>query len=163
MANSLGGSFLECDQFPFLSDRGSALQALTVFLRERWDAVCQETIQTGRIAELHAARDDIKAVFDAYLNLLKDSVALFGLSNRLIERNGLFQHMRDELTRATDDLKQLRDEIFANWQTEDDIGAVLVEKFPLSTSQLEEIAKRSPPPHSWYEETFDPFTPGASE
>ena len=163
MSKSLGAKFLEWDQFPFFNDRQFAGQTLIGFLKDRWDVICQETIRTGRIAELHAARDDIKAVFDAYLSLLKDSVVLFGLSNRLFERNGQFQEMRDELARATDELTKLRDEIFAKWQTEDDIAEVLIEKFPFSPKQLEGLAKRSPPPQSWYDEAFDPFTPDATE
>ena len=66
--------------------------------------------------------------------------------------------MREELARTLSELVQLRDEIFSNWHTADDLARILIEKFSLPAETLRELAAKTPPPQSWFEETTDPFS-----
>jgi hypothetical protein len=153
--------FLEWDVDPFAFPEPWFMRGQPVarILRDRWEALCQETMRTGWIEELHAARGDIQAVFDRYLALFKDYGALFDLSGRLGDRNGRFHQAREAVARATDELARLYGEIFPGWQTLHDLAEMLIETFPLSQEQLKALAAAHPPPQSWYDEDFDPFTP----
>jgi hypothetical protein len=132
-------------------------------LRDRWETLCRETARNGDIEALHAAREDIEAVFNQYLTLLKSQLALLDLTERLTENDRELQEIRTDLTRVTDELTRLYNEIFPRWQSLDDLGEVLIEKVPLNAVQLEGLAERHPPPKSWYDDDFDPFTPAAPE
>jgi hypothetical protein len=41
--------------------------------------------------------------------------------------------------------------------TSDEPPHVVIERIPLSAERLKELAKRYPPPLSWYDETDNPF------
>lgn len=45
----------------------------------------------------------------------------------------------------------------------DDLEAKLLERITPSNAELKELAKRYPPPQSWYEETENPFEPEESD
>jgi hypothetical protein len=159
MAQSLAGRFLDSDRLPFPFPETWFVEQWPVaqVLRDRWDAICRETIRNGRIDELHAARDDIQAVFDRYIALFKDYVALLDLIERTTDRNGPLPHLRERISRETEELTLLYDEIFPKWQSVDDVAEMILAKHSLTQAELKIIAAANRPAQSWYEETIDPF------
>lgn len=129
-------------------------------LRECWETICRETKTAKQVDELHEARDDIRSIFDRYISLFKDYVALLDLIEQMTNRNGPLPQLRERINREVEELTRLSGEIFSKWETVDDIAQVLIDKLPpLTPEQLSYIAKHNPPPQSWYDEDFDPFTP----
>ena len=158
MPGSLAGRLLDWDMFSFPEPWFFHPPRFARLLKERWEGICREAASTRRLGELHAARGDFLAVFDQLIAFHKTYMGLLTLQEQLTGRNGPPRGWREELTRSTEELVQLRDEIFSKWHTADDLAKMLVEKFSLSTARLKELAAKHPPPASWFEETGDPFS-----
>lgn len=159
MSSSIAGRLLDQDLFPYREKWFLHPPEVARLLKDQWNGICREVATSGRLNELHAARGDLLAVFDQLIEFYKSSAGLLDLKEQLSGRNGHARGSRDELTRETDGLIRLRDEIFSHWHTADDLAEILVEHFPLSSEQLKAYADRHPPPQSWYDETDDPFAP----
>ena len=124
-------------------------------LRNTWDRTSREAATNRRLGDLHAARDDYRALLTGHLRLLEEYLTLTNLHQRAFGSNRIWL---DELNRAVAELKKLHDELFPRWQTEEDLHQILVEQLSLPAEKLRELAVKSPPPASWYEETADPFS-----
>ncbi|QJW96505.1 hypothetical protein [Frigoriglobus tundricola] len=124
-------------------------------LREMWERTSREAVSSRRLAELHAARDDYRALLEGHLRLLEDYLGLSEIHQRAFGSNPIWV---TELRRAVTELKGLHDELFPRWQTANDLHEMMVEKFSVPSDTLRELAAESPPPPSWAEETIDPFS-----
>lgn len=122
-----------------------------------WERVCAEALRTGDAERLHAARDDYQAILLGYLKLLDGYLMLAG------RFGGEFdfppQELADRLNETRDEIQKHYDSLFPRWQTLDDLEAILLERITPSNAELKELAKKYPPPPSWYEETENPFEP----
>ncbi|MCI0702195.1 MAG: hypothetical protein L0241_14015 [Planctomycetia bacterium] len=98
------------------------------------------------------------AVFDQLITFHKSYLGLLDLHARLTERDLSPHYARKELSQVIEELVKLRENIFSDWRTADDLANILVEKFSLPAEKLKELAAKYPPPQSWYEETTDPFS-----
>lgn len=117
-----------------------------------WDRVCAEALRTGDAERLHTAREDYQAVLTGYLKVLDGYLMLAG-------RFGGEQELADRLSEARDEIQSHYDSLFPRWQTLDDLEAILLERITPTNAELKELAKKYPPPPSWYEETENPFAP----
>lgn len=123
-------------------------------LRADWERTARTAAENRRLNELHATRDDYRALLTGHLRLLEDYLDLTELHQRAFGPNRVWM---EELKRAVDELRKLHDELFPRWQTRDDLAQILIEKFSLPAEKLRELAAKHPPPASWLEETTDPF------
>jgi hypothetical protein len=158
MAKALAGRLLEWDMFPFPEPLFFHSRHLPRLLKDRWDYLCREAATTRRVKELHAARPDLLAVLDQIITLHKSYLGLLDLHEQFTGRDGYPRELREDLTRAIEETIRLRDDIFSNWHTADDLARILIEKFSLPADKLREVAAKHPPPESWFEETADPFS-----
>jgi hypothetical protein len=124
-------------------------------LRRDWDCTARDAAENRRLDELHASRDDYRALLSGHLRLLEDYLALTQVHQRAFGPN---PSRVSELTAAVSELKRLHDELFPRWQTADDLARILIEKFSLPADALRELATRHAPPASWLNETADPFS-----
>lgn len=124
-------------------------------LRELWERTSRDAAATRKIEELHATREAYRALLKGHLLLLEDYLSVAELHQLHL---GPPSERVSELRRAEEGLRELHDELFPRWQTLDDLHAILAQKFTLSAAKLDELAAKSPPPQSWFDETLDPFT-----
>lgn len=157
MAGSLAGRLMDWDLLPFGEPWFFHGPRYSRLLKDRWEGLCREAAANRQLAELHAARGECEAVFDQLIAFHKSYLRLLDLQQQLTGRNGPPPWPRESLTRATEELVGLRDEIFSRWHTVEDLARMLVEKSSLPAEQLRELAAKHPPAQSWYDETTDPF------
>jgi hypothetical protein len=124
-------------------------------LRADWERTARTAAENRRLDELHAARDDYRALLKGHLRLLEDYLDLTEVHQRAFGPNPVWL---EELKRAVDELRKLHDELFPRWQTRDDLAHILIEKFSVPAEKLRDLAAKHPPPASWLEETTDPFS-----
>lgn len=118
-------------------------------LRSGWLAL-RRAATDGKLEELHENRDLYRQVVDGTVAVgLMTAIAALALN----------WPKSADLERAARELVSLRDEIFSGWGTLDELAEKLMPDVALTHAQLVEIAKRNPPPQSWYDETDDPFAP----
>ena len=163
MPETLAANLIGGDEVLFLEPWVLRLGGMAGVLRARWDSLCREIGRNGKIEELHECRGDVRAVFDRHLDLFKNYFALLDLTEQMTERNGPVRHARELVARETEELTRLYDEIFPRWQTLDDLAALLIERMQPTPERLKTLAEAYPPPQSWYDDDFDPFTPDAPE
>ncbi len=142
-------------------DRAVALlghyETLAQFAIEVWEATCRETLRTGDAEPLHAQRDQCEFFFKGELERIDDCLRIVAPRE---DREAIQSHAR--LTALRDQLATKYNEPFPKWQTLDDLEDILLAPMQLSQERCIELAKRFPPPQSWYEEDFDPFLPEES-
>lgn len=158
MSGSLVAPLVQWDIFPFPEPWFFGLTHSARFLGDRWRRICREAVEQHRVSELHAARDDVFAVFDRLIAFHKSYLGLLALQQEVM---GETYHLRwppEELVRELDELVKLQGEIFPRWQTQDDLYQLLIDQFTLPADKLDAIAAKHPPPQSWYDETDDPFS-----
>ena len=56
-----------------------------------------------------------------------------------------------------DDVRAQRDELFAKWQTKDDLYRLLIELIVPSRERMRELIEMYPAPQSWIDATDNPF------
>lgn len=122
-----------------------------------WDRVCAKTLRTGDAERLHAARDDYQAILLGYLKVLDGYQLLAGRFGD--EFPFPPQELADRLSETREEIQKHYDSLFPRWQTLDDLENILLERITPSNAELKELAKRYPPPQSWYKETENPFEP----
>ena len=124
-------------------------------LRELWERTSRDAAANRKVEELHAAKDAYRALLQGHLRLLDDYLSVTELHQLHL---GPSTERVSELRRAIENLRELHDELFPRWQTIDDLHAILTQKLTLPSTKLDELAAKSPPPQSWFDETLDPFT-----
>src|SRR5687767_6259379 len=97
-------------------------------LRQTWDRTSRDAALNRRLDDLHATRDDYRALLSGHLRLLEDYLALTKLHQRALGSN---PDWIAELNRAVSELKALHDELFPRWNTAQDLHQILIEKFSL--------------------------------
>ena len=127
------------------------IYALTPF----WEKVSASARKWGA-DELHSLRDKVELVWRAKASLLAD-VELIG--NRIVRATGQTPRAWSNLEQSRKLIAEFESNILNRWQSLDDLEEILLGPMQLSQEQCIELAKRFPPPQSWYEEDFDPFTP----
>lgn len=121
-------------------------------LRDRWKATCREVGKSNRVEELHAVRENYLRILQAYSLILKGTVLL------LPEANGHYPEP-ERLRKCLDEVQALLDELASRWVTLDDLYSIVAEHLAPSPERAAALAAAYPPPQSWYDEDFDPFTP----
>ncbi len=117
-----------------------------------WERVSADTLRGGDAEPLHATRDDYRTGLLAALQLLDGYLTLSARSG----------DPADRLRASRDEIQKHYDSLFPRWQTLDDLEGILLERFTPSNAELKELAKKNPPPASWWEETKNPFAPEES-
>jgi hypothetical protein len=118
-----------------------------------WNNLSSVAYQFGAEALHHSRRDFEQQhtarveLLDKVLNAASDYRSRFGQSATGAEK----------ITACRELLGRMRIAILDRWVTLEDLEDLLLEKLTLPNETLKEIAKRNPPPQSWYDETFDPF------
>lgn len=140
---------------PALADFTGPFAAAAEGLRAEWDRTSRDAAENRRLDELHAARDEYRALLEGHLRLVEDYLALTELHQRAFGPNPA---CAGELNRVLGTLRGLHDELFPRWRTAQDLHQILVEKFSLPAAKLRDLAAKSPPPPAWFEETADPFS-----
>lgn len=149
MSATLAAKFVR-PEFQHLEKISAFILGLPDGLREGWKRVCQEVVTAGRVRELHDARDEFRGVYDSYLTLIESVTSL---------ADTLDSPLATEFRRVEEEVRQLRDNLFSNWNSQEDLEELLVESFPLPEWLNQgEIPPHLRPPQSWYEETTNPFT-----
>lgn len=105
-----------------------------------------------RVEELHAVRENCLRVLHAYTLLLK------GMALLAPDAEDVPPEV-DRLRKALDEVQALHAELSARWVTLDDLYAIIAECLSPTADQAKQLAARSRPPQSWYDEDTDPFTP----
>ena len=120
----------------------------------KWEDLCKETLRTGDSESHHAIRDEYEALLDGQLKMLDGCLQVSRLhaDQESRELTARMSALRDQLATHYDSL-------FPKWQTLDDLEDILLAPLSLPNEVLLEMAKRFPPPQSWFEETIDPFAP----
>ncbi len=127
------------------------------FAIEVWEATCRETLRIGDAEALHAQRDQCESFFKGELERIDDCLGVVAPRE---DREAIRSYAR--LTALRDQLATKYNELFPKWHTLDDLEEILLSsKIPPREVRIE-LAKRFPPPQTWYEEDFDPFTPAES-
>ena len=129
-------------------------EKLAQFAIEVWEATRRETLRMGDAEALHAQRDQCESFFKGELERIDDCLKAVAPQE---DREAIRSYAR--LTALRDQLATKYNELFPKWQTLDDLEDILLAPLQLSQEQCIELAKRFPPPQSWYGEDFDPFTP----
>lgn len=124
-------------------------------LRRDWERTARDAAADRRLDELHATRDDYRALLVGHIRLLEDYLDLTELHQRAFGPNAA---RLQELKQAVAELRELHDELFPRWQTRGDLAQLLVERLSLPAHQLRDLAATHPPPAAWAEETADPFS-----
>lgn len=147
--------FHQPERWLLLGERGRQLI-------EAWERVCRDVLRSGDAAQLHSARDDYHAVLVGYIKIL-DGYQL------LVERLGHRQvflfpphSVQEGVQETRAEIQAHYDSLFPRWQTLDDLEGILLERITPTNAELKELAKKYPPPPSWYEETENPFAPEGS-
>jgi hypothetical protein len=120
-----------------------------------WTELCDLAIATG-LEGLHRCREKIAAG-----HALKEELVQHGsdLARRIEKLLGGPLEGVDRLPAASEELRRFKTTVLDRWQSLDDLAEMLIEKIHLPAEHLKLLAKHYPPPPSWYEEDFDPFTP----
>jgi hypothetical protein len=126
-------------------------------LWDTWSQLCELAFTAG-LEVLHPRRDQIAASFAMKEEQVRRGVDLAARMEQLL---GHPLDGADQLPTASEELRRFRTEVLDRWRSFDDLAEMLIEKIHLPAERLGEIAKHNPPPQSWYEEDFDPFTPDA--
>ena len=116
-------------------------------LIEAWQRVSNERRNAGDAEPLHAVRDQYHKVLLAHLKILDGYISL--LNQDSTPRS--MAHA-DQVQTTRDLLQKHNDSLFPKWQTLDDLEDILLAAITPSNEQLIALAKRFPPPQSWYDE-----------
>jgi hypothetical protein len=119
-------------------------------LRRDWHRLCLTVAEAGpgRIAELHSGRDEYRKVYEGYLETLDGFQGL---------AEAVGSPLAARFRQAAEQLRQLKDEVFGGWNTQEDLEHKLVAELSIPQEVLRELAAKYPPPQSWYDETGNPF------
>lgn len=117
-----------------------------------WQQVCHKAAYDGTAEELHAVRDRYEGLFAGYLRLLEGHQFIRTALDPKGDRSEYLEGVRARR-------QQTFDEIFGDWHTLEDLERKLVREMSIPNEKLLELAERSPPPQSWWDETDDPFAP----
>jgi|SRR5579883_117277 len=118
-------------------------------LKDAWDHVCRQAIQSGNAEELHATRDDYQTILLAHLKILDGCLALLDRFKGEYPQAGFTEH----LPALRDELQKHYDSLFPRWQMLEDLEAMLLERASLPNDQLKELAAKFPAPPEWYNES----------
>jgi hypothetical protein len=115
-------------------------------MRELWEWTKAEEL-AGRLPDRQQTAEVLRETFKNWLQLLK----VIQRATRASEAAGYPVRGADELDSAARELRAIFEEVDRTWPPQEPITSA-----PLSYEQLRSLAKRFPPPASWYEEE-DPF------
>jgi hypothetical protein len=123
-------------------------------LIEAWQRVSAERRNAGDAEPLHAVRDQYHQVLLAHLKILDGYLSL-------LNQDGTPRSTAhaDQVQTTRDLLQKHYDSLFPKWQTLDDLEGILLAAITPSLESRIELAKRFPPPQSWYDEVIDPIEP----
>ncbi len=126
-------------------------------LEETWARLCELAIAAG-LEVLHPRRDQIAENFAVKAEMVRRGIDLASRMELLL---GHPLDGADRLRGAAEQLQQFKVSVLDRWQSPDDLAEMLIEKIHLPIEYLDALAAKNPPPQSWYDEDFDPFTPDA--
>jgi len=108
----------------------------------------------GPVRELHAARSEFKAYVDEQIAMLE-----WVASGKMLAGRGVPFGRLVELEEALAEIKKFRNDLFAQWNSIDDLYGLAVRDFRYSAEKFDAYVAAHPIPQSWYDETEDLFTP----
>ena len=126
----------------------AGLAALPEVLAARKEKLFRDVIASKRVDELHASRDAFRRHFD-------DRIGIAERYQSIAENSGSL--LAVEFAAAADELRSQRDELFAKWQTMDDLYRILIELVTPSRERMRELVEKYPAPQSWIDATDNPF------
>lgn len=126
---------------------------VAVELRDRWEKTVRRAAEGRTVPDLHAARDDYRALLDGHRLLVEQYQAVAGEHGRVFGAN---PEWAADLAAAAE-LRGLYDELFPRWQTLDDLFQLLIEKLAIPPEKVAAYAAKHPPPQSFWDEEIDPF------
>lgn len=132
----------------------SHMKLVPVRVRQTWTDVVQIAVREDRCEELHAARSEFKAYVDEQVALLE-----WVASGKMLADRGVPFGRLVELEDALAELKKFQHDLFAQWNSLDDLYALAVRDFRYSAEKFDAYAAAHPIPQCWYDETEDLFTP----
>jgi hypothetical protein len=113
-----------------------------------WRHVVLE-VAKGQTVEMQAARPRLRDAFEKRIRQLK---FVHDAATELTERGETDVPNPDHLLPEIAGMERLKAAVFDRWQTADDLEALAVRDYPLSTADLERIGQHRQPPQEWYEE-----------
>lgn len=121
---------------------------------ELWEDLCEEALRKGDAAPLHAQRDSCESFLRSGLENI--DACLRVTEGHADPATGV---LRARLTALRDQLATKYSELFPKWQTVEDLEEILLTpRIPPLDVRIG-LARRFPPPQSWFDETTDPFAP----
>ena len=119
-----------------------------------WEDLCKEALRTGDAAPLHDQHDSCESSFRSVLENI--DVCLRVTEGHTDTATGV---LRARLTALRDQQATKYGELFPKWRTLEDLEDILLARMIPPLDVRIDLAKRFPPPQSWYDETEDPFAP----
>lgn len=129
----------------------SALASLTPLpeqLVERQLKLFRDVAASKRVDELHAGREAFRRLYDNHIGVAEGY-------HSLAEAAG--SPLAVGFHQIADDVRAQRDELFAKWQTKDDLYRLLIELIVPSRERMRELIEMYPAPQSWIDATDNPF------
>ena len=123
------------------------IHALTPF----WKKVSESALRSGA-EELHNIRDKVELVWRLKASLLDD---IERIGERVLRATGQEPRAWSNLERAKGVVKEFELGVLNRWQTLDDLEDLLLAPVQLSDGTLKALAKKFPPPQSWYGEIWE--------
>ena len=123
-------------------------------LRAQWERAIHDAALTRRLPELHKTRDEYRLMLEGHLRLREELRTVAAIHHHAMDLEG---EPDGELDAALDGLRKFHDELFPRWDTYEDFCQMALEVVRIPASRLDEIARKHPPPQSWYDETINPF------
>ena len=126
----------------------SEMRTLPEQLAAQTQKLFRDVIASKRVDELHASREKLLRLYD-------DHIAIAERNSSRAENVGSL--LASDFAAIADEIRTQRDDLFSKWQTKDGLYRVLIDLMMPSHERRRELARKYPPPQSWYEETINPF------
>ncbi len=141
------------EYFQLISEVVAIVLGLPEQMRQYWDQF-RNAGMAGHAEAIHSQRDPFLNRFDTRIGLIKHALRLAQMASVLGDRN---IPGSETLLLALQELERLKDSIFGQWQTLEDLEDMLAAQFPLPTEKLEALGRKYQPSSAWYEQEGKPF------
>ena len=114
--------------------------------RRRW-MECVAEVAAGRTEKVQAERDALTRSLKHHLDAMQRTIRMVAIAESL---SGGQVARAAELPAALADLERLRADVYAQWQTVEDLEDLAAASFPLPAARLRTLATKHPAPQAWY-------------
>jgi len=130
--------------------------ALPQQLAANWRTLARTVADTKRVEQLHEERGEYQSIVRGGIDQLNSFAEL---CRHLAANNSPPPAFLAEVELALADVRGFHDNLFAKWQTLDDLYALVVQEIPVPTERLKAYAEAHPIPQSWHDEDFTGLMP----